>query len=669
MLHKEIPFLRIGLPLCTGIISGLYFKPDITFLVIACIIIIPGFVLSLFFNKYQTNQVFGFTLTLSLFICGLLLYTNEKNSISTLNPEKTLFTCTLSDYPEEKENSYRLEVKLNRRIEGDKSEPVKGSIILYNKKDSSAESMLPGDLLIIRCLPVEIANRSNPYEFDYRFFMENQGIRYYAFTNSHDIIRHIIPVHRKLIHRALIVREKIIRMFKERGIKGERLALVAAITLGQKSMLDPEQKLNFIKAGVMHIMAVSGLHAVILSLIVLSLLFFMKRRFNILRIIITILILWSFAFVTGLTPSVLRATLMFSFLQAGKMMKRPANGINSVLASAFFLIIIRPSVIFDAGFLLSYSAVIYIICFYKDFYHILHFKNWLTDKIWQSVVVTLIAQAGTLPLTILLFNRFPTYFILANITIVPISNLLIINGCLVPMFFRIRFLSHFLALLLNYLTGLTESLTSRAASLPYSTIENIGSTTIECILLTVTIFLFVHFFLKRKSIPVSYPVFFLILYFLSGTARDISSKTTNEVIVYNTPGSSTIGIRTGKTLNLFSDTSLVVPEVKRHCATLGLEIKSTILNNKYCCFRAQGKKILITNFLNNKIVQNFVPDFLILTGSRPEIENDLDIKRLPCTIIISSEATSGFRIPRQVALPYNDTIHFVRKSGAFVKTI
>jgi len=62
----------------------------------------------------------------------------------------------------------------------------------------------------------------------------------------------------------------------------------------------------------------------------------MKRRFNILRIIITILILWSFAFVTGLTPSVLRATLMFSFLQAGKMMKRPANGINSVLASAFF---------------------------------------------------------------------------------------------------------------------------------------------------------------------------------------------------------------------------------------------------------------------------------------------------------------------------------------------
>jgi competence protein ComEC len=299
----------------------------------------------------------------------------------------------------------------------------------------------------------------------------------------------------------------------------------------------------------------------------------------------------------------------------------------------------------------------------------LRFKNWLTDKIWQSVVVTLIAQAGTLPLTIMLFNRFPTYFILANITIVPISNLLIINGCLVPMFFRIRFLSHFLALLLNYLTGLTESLTSSAASLPYSTIENIGSTTVECILLTMTIFLFVHFFLRKKSIPVSYPVFFLILYIFTGTARDISSKTTNELIVYNTPGSSTIGIRTGKILNLFSDTSVVVPDVKRHCATLGLEIKSTVLKNKYYCIRAQGKKILITNFLNKKIVQNFVPDILVLTGSRPEIENNLDLRHFPCTVIISSEATSGFRIPRHVDLTGNDTIHFVRKSGAFVKTI
>jgi competence protein ComEC len=669
VLHKEIPFLRIGLPLCIGIISGLYFKPDNIFLLITCIIIISGFLFSLAFNNYQPNQVFGYTLTLSLLITGLLLYSNEKKSLSTLKPEKTIFICTLSDYPEEKENSYRLVVKLNRKIESNRSEPLKGSILLYNKKDLSTASMLPGDLLIIRCTPIEIINRGNPYEFDYRFFMENQGIRYYAFTNNNDIIRHTIPIRRKLIHRALIVREKIIRMFEERGIKGERLALVSAITLGQKSMLDPEQKLNFIKAGVMHIMAVSGLHAIILSLFVFNLLFFMKRRFNIIRIIITILILWSFAFVTGLTPSVLRATLMFSFLQAGKLMKRPSNSINSVLASAFFLIIIRPSVIFDAGFLLSYSAVIYIISFYNNLYTVLHFRNWLTDKIWQSAAVTIVAQAGTLPLTILLFNRFPTYFMLANITIVPVSNLLIITGCLVPMFFQIQFLSRFLAMLLNYLTGLTEMLTYHTASLPYSTIENIGSTTLECILLSATIFLFIHFLFKKKSFTVFYPVFFLILFVLTGTARELSSKGTNEIIVYNTPGTSTIGIRTGKILYLFSDSSATVPEVKRHCATLGLRVKSTLLKNKYYCIKAKGKQILIANFLNKKIIQNFSPDILVLTGSKPEIENDLNMNHFPSTVIISAEASSGFRIPQQVSFTGIDTLHFVRKSGAFIRRI
>ena len=79
--------------------------------------------------------------------------------------------------------------------------------------------------------------------------MENHGIKYYCFAGPEDIAGHSPPGHRKLKHRALIIREKIIGMYKERGITGDRLALVAAITLGQKNLLDPEQKQDFIKAG------------------------------------------------------------------------------------------------------------------------------------------------------------------------------------------------------------------------------------------------------------------------------------------------------------------------------------------------------------------------------------------------------------------------------------
>ena len=669
MLHKEIPFLRIGLPLCAGIVTGLYIKPDTVFLVLSAVVITVGLIAGQYHNKYKPDLFYGFSITSSFFICGLLLYTYEKSSLSILRQEPSYFSCTLSDYPDKKENSYMLTVRLNSKLTNKREVTIKGSMILYHKKDSLVENLLPGDRLIVKCIPVEITNRGNPCEFDYRFYMENHGIKYYAFTDSQDIPYHYSPKQRRLVHKALIIRENIITMYKERGITGERLALVAAMTLGQKNMLDPEQKQNFIKAGVMHIMAVSGLHAVILSWFVFSLLFFLKRRFNTLRIIITLLALWAFAFVTGLTPSVLRATLMFSFLQAGNLMKRQVNGINSVLASAFVLILIRPSVIFDAGFLLSYAAVIYIICFYNDFYLMLQPRYLLLDKIWQSVVVTVVAQAGTLPLTIMLFNRFPTYFIFANLIIVPLSSLIIIIGCLVPMVFPVHFLSQFIATILNHLTGLTEFLTFQTASLPSSTIENVGMTTIECILLTGTIFLFCCSLFKKQSVALVYPLCVLLLFEVSVTVLDYTSGTRNELIVYNTQSSATIGIRTGRILNLYSDSLPALPEVTKHCATLGLKLKTGTLSNKPCYIKAGEKKILISKTLDKNILNEFIPDFVILTGARPGISKSLQPEQLPKTIIISSEAAAGYRIPLHLPISKTDSVHYIKKSGAYQKRI
>lgn len=669
MLHKEIPFLRIGLPICAGIISGLYFKPDYLFLVVITFIVFSGFIISLLFNSKESNLIYGVALTISLFTCGILLYSNEKSSISKLQPEQSIFSGTLSDYPVEKENSIMLTLKLKSKISQTGKESVKGSMTIYNKKDIKINQFLPGDLITLKCTPVEITNRGNPYEFDYKFYMENQNIRYYAFTSGIDILSHKIPSHRKISHLALITREKIIGMYKERGIKGDELALVAAMTLGQKNMLDQEQKQYFIKAGVMHIMAVSGLHTVILSLFIFNILFFLKGRYNIVRIIIALAFLWAFAFVTGLTPSVLRATLMFSFLQAGSLMKREVNSVNSVLASAFVLILLKPSVIFDAGFLLSYSAVIYIISFYKDLYSKLHFKNWLTDKIWQSAVITIIAQAGTLPLTITLFNRFPTYFLLTNIIIVPLSSLLIILGCIMPVFFPVHFFSLIIAFILNHLTWLTEYITFRASSLPWSTIENIGMTSLECALLTGTIFLFTCYIIKKESFSAFYPLTVFFLFVISGSVKEIRTRTTNELIVYNTPGSTTVGIKTGKILNLYSDTLTVKAEVIKHSSTLGLKIKQNNLTNESYCIQAGLKRIAICKSPDNTVFKKFKPDIVVLTGSKPHPEKCSFPEKYPEALIISSKSSVRYQIPPQRDFKEIDTIHLVRKSGAFIRRI
>lgn len=661
MLHREVPFLRIGLPLCAGIITGLWVHPGTIFFISAASVIILCFSASLSFNKYLTNIIYGLSLTSGLWLSGLFLYTLEKSMISELDPEPAVYAGVLDEVPEEKENTWKLILRLKGIKEGNHLVPAGGSLLLYHRKDQQVLSFLPGDELWIRCSPARIRSRGNPGEFDYAFYMENHGIRYLAYTDSSDVIYYSDSCKRKLKHSSLIIREKIIGMFSKRGIPDERLGLVAALTLGQKNLLDPEQKQYFMKAGVMHIMAVSGLHAVILSLFIFRMLFFLRGKMSIVRVLITLFILWAFAFITGLTPSVLRATLMFSFLQTGKIMKRPVNGINSVLASAFILILIRPSVIFDAGFLLSYSAVIFIISFYHDLYLKISFSHKIPDLIWQSAAVTIIAQAGTLPLTVMLFNRFPVWFIISNIIIVPLSSMVVITGVLVLMTYPLPFLSKLLAWILDFLTGLTESLTELAASLPLSTIENIGFSTAECIILTITLFLLIHYLLDRKSLPVFYPLAFFFLFISAGTIEDLSNRKPTELIVYNTIGNTTIGVRTGRLLTCYSDTLIPVREVERHKAMFRLKEKRTNIPGN-ACLSINGKEhILMTNHLTSSLLRKTSPGIVVLTGAKPVIERNLRTEIKLKAIIVGPEAKQhpGMNFIKA------DTVHFVRSAGAF----
>jgi len=666
VLNREIPFLRIGVPICLGIISGHYYKPGNIFLIISLIVVVAGFGIALFFNKNLINKIYGYPLSCSLFLCGILLYTIEKKNLSELEPVPSIFLCSLSEFPEEKNNNMSFIVRLHSMLLEDDKTQINGSMLIRAKKDSLIMAMIPGDILMIRCLPVPLVNRGNPYEFDYRFYMENRGIKYLSFISAGDITKHVSPTHRKLVHKALIIRNRIIGMYEDRGIKGERLALVAAIILGQKNMLDPDQKQIFIKAGVMHIMAVSGLHAVVLSVFIFNLLFFMKKRFNSLRILITVLLLWGFAFVTGLTPSVLRATLMFSFLQAGNLMKRQVSSLNSVLASAVILLVMRPSVIFDAGFLLSYSSVIFIICFYRSLYLKLRLKTWIADKLWQSAAVTIIAQTGTLPLTVSLFNRFPTWFILTNIVIVPLSSLLIIIGCLVPLTYPLKFISQPLASLLGFLAGFTELLTEKASSLPFSTIENIGMIPSESLLFFFVVFLVMEFLLRREVIPIGYPLFLVFVFICFGTIRSISDKSSAELIVYNTAVPDIVGVRTGKILNLYGDTSKIPQEVRRHCLARGLKLKRDTPVKPVLILDTGNSRILISNFLNNDLLLGTQPDYVVVTGNNPEMEKIIGVtKRVKSLIITNKRVPFDSRFSWRSNYGNFDSVHYIKNSGVF----
>jgi hypothetical protein len=191
-------------------------------------------------------------------------------------------------------------------------------------------------------------------------------------------------------------------------------------------------------------------------------------------------------------------------------------------------------------------------------------------------------------------------------------------------------------------------------------------TTIETALFFFVILFFSWFFMHRQIIPVRYPLFVLLLFLSAGTIRTISEMISSELIVYNSAISDAVAVRTGKILNLLSDTALVPPEVIKHCATTGLKLKQIKINKETLFVTAGEKKILISSSLKNNLIQKSEPDYIILTGSYPKAESHIRLTRpLNSLIMTSSDVFSSSRLQGVLKDNNIDSVHYVKKSGAF----
>lgn len=622
MLRKKIPFLRLLLPLCAGITAGSL----INLPALPALIILPAFAITLFYihtaGVSDRNPLFGILITLFLSTAGFALAKHERESFSILPGERKTYAGEVVDFPEKKEKSVLVRVKLRASISD--SLKLKGGILIYHRDPSVAGRLSPGDIVLFSCRPRGIMNNGNPGEFDYRRYMERRGFGYMTFTERDDLHNVIRTGRPGLVNRAKITRNRIIRLFGEKGLKGDGLALASAITLGEKSYLDSEQKDNFSKAGVMHIMAVSGLHAGILSMFIFWMLFFLKGKLNHLRVTITIGVLWVFAFIAGLAPSIVRASLMFSFLHAGKLLKRNPDPLNSMLASAFLILLFNPLILPDASFLLSFAAVAFIILFYNNINGLLETRYRVTGKIWGMISVSLAAQAGTLPLTVMFFNRLPLLFLFSNLVIIPVASLVVISGFLTVILSFSNTLSDTAACVLDKTSSLAGYLSDLTASLPFSSAEGVGMGTTECLLLTALTAVILDT-LRKGSSNGRYLIILLFLLSVNSLVRSLSLQKDNELIAYNTPGDFCAGIRNGRTLELFCYSDTVPAAVRRHCAHDRLRLKTRKFEkNIPVMIEAGHTKIIVTGRMTPGMLL-YKPDIVIVTGNTVFHPGNIDV--------------------------------------------
>ncbi|MFT5779638.1 MAG: competence protein ComEC [Crocinitomicaceae bacterium] len=304
--------------------------------------------------------------------------------------------------------------------------PHQEKILVY----TNAPAVSVYDQLMIQTDFKEIENKGNPGEFDAKRYWNNKNIYSIAFM---DEIEYMYVGHNEPFWFDQIRNKASDRLDTILGtyLKESNLAVAKALILGDKSLLRPELKRSFSSAGAMHVLAVSGLHVGI----ILELLLFLFGRFPRIfsknaAVIIALVILWTYAAVVGFSPSVVRATFMFTLLAVAKMMSRQSNSLNVLLFSACIMLFTDPLLLYDIGFQLSYLAMAGILLLYRPIESTFYISNRILKKIWQGTAVGISAQLFTLPVTLYYFHQFPNYFMLTNVGMMVFAGLVLGAGLL-----------------------------------------------------------------------------------------------------------------------------------------------------------------------------------------------------------------------------------------------
>ncbi len=657
MLLREIPFLRLLLPLATGIaISGLIDIPVtgvIMVAIAATILIISSFLIS---DRWR-SVLFGITQTIILITTGYLLYYQESNYLSDLPGDYITIECIARDYPEESGERIKFEVDATMVITSDLSERVKTGLIIY-ADTLPPEIIVPGNNLTIRLKPLLITNNNNPGGFNYQRYMKTAGVKYVAFVSQANILEWSAPQKLNLKQKALITRERM-SAFLESKMPPRQTAIVTALFLGNREMLESDQTDSFAGAGAMHIMAVSGLHAGIISIVAWGLLFFLGGRLRFLRVLLTIAALWGFAYLTGLGPSVRRASIMFTLFHVGQLLDRPANNINTLLASAFIILVSEPGQLFSTGFQMSYLAVLSLLLFFKPMAAIWRPGNRIINYAWQLTVVSILAQGATAAVSIAAFNRFPVWFLITNLAVIPLAFLLVTSSVATFIASPVPFLSDIIAHITSFSALAMEKVTFFVASLPGASVTEIGTDNLTALFLTLLFFLFADFLLhgKRRT-----PLLFLtvlLLALLIKPVKEIPLSGNSELVVYATFGSPCIGIRSERDLFLLKEQDTICAEAKKHALTFGLKRIELLDDRETSYYEAGDKMILKTTNPQAALSPAKGTAVVCYTGNDP-----LTVKPLPESVqwvVLQRRSLLSGQNPIRTGAKY----HFLNEDGCF----
>ncbi|MEQ9187943.1 MAG: ComEC/Rec2 family competence protein [Cryomorphaceae bacterium] len=484
---------------------------------------------------------------------------------------------SIAEQPDIKTRTIRCIVNVDAMHQEGTWRAVHGRLLLYLDKDSTSTKLNLGDEIMLVATIKGIDGPRNPGGFDYKSYMGYKNVHYQAYATSRDwrFIREGSFLQRVLV----LVRRAAYDRLVESALSDEERAVLAALLFGKKDGLDSEQTESFAQAGAMHVLAVSGLHVGIIYWIVASLLKPLQRLKHGERYIaiVALVVLWGYAVITGLSASVTRAATMFTFVALSNWINRKSHILNTIVASAFFLLLFNPFLLRDVGFQLSYCAVIAIVLIQPKIEGAWTPKSVVLRKVWSLSAVSIAAQVGTFPIALYYFHLFPNYFLLTNLVVIPLAMVILPAGIALLIFGRIGIVSTLLESSLQVLlTGLNEA-TKRIAELPNSTVGDVFLSPLEVVLLFAVLWLTAAFAFQKRMERFIQLLCVLIAFNSMQAWRIWQQRTAHELVFYSLRQHNAVLWRHGRKAYGFHDEAMKVDsaawkfDILPHWKSLGLQ--------------------------------------------------------------------------------------------------
>ncbi|MCH3880908.1 ComEC family competence protein [Tenacibaculum sp. K20-16] len=625
----------------------------------------------LLFSQLKRKKIFTFSSwVFFVFIGVLIVYNSDKrNSENYYNihlEENVTAILTIDKILKPGNYYYKYEAEVSQINE----EKTVGKVLLNIPKDCLRKTLNVDDKLFLKPSFTALIPSLNPHQFNYKEYLARQGIYHQVFVNNHQF-KIIDKRSFSLYGLASKVRFEIQKSLKKYNFKDEEYAVINALLLGQRQDISKELINDYSRAGAIHILAVSGLHVGIV-LLILNWLF--KRldtskigRFS--KTILIITLLWMFAFIAGLSASVVRAVTMFTFVAIGQSFKRKRIVEHSLIASMFLLLLIKPLFLFDVGFQLSYLAVFGIIWVQPRLYGLWQPKVVVLDKGWQLFTVSIAAQMGVLPISLYYFHQFPGLFLLSNLVIIPFLGTILIGGIIVIMLSLFEVLPEFVADSYGFVISLMNTFVSwisKQESFLFSEISMSGILMLAWYFVIIFGFLFL---IEKRPKKLVFWLISIVIVQSFVFYGDFQKKKKHEFIVFHKNKKSVLGERVGDTLHVFHNLNATI--IKEDKMLTSYKVGEAI-NLKYetrnpSIFQFKNQHIIVIDSLGIYKVNSLKNPIVILQNS-PKINLERLIVTLnPKEIIADGSNYKSYIKSWQVICTNTKTPFYpTGKNGAYI---